>query len=267
VNPSRRGVLAVLALLLLSNAAVLARVAWNRSGAPEATLTLTERELSFPYRSAFEDEDSGLALHFRVEDGLEVDAAALRRLGFDVSVPLTAPKAGELYRRARSRPAWLVLEQDGSAWQRWRERRKGELAARSLKAYDPDNDYELKSFEQDGRMGSRLMIVAAGRDAAALRRQYPDRHRYAIVPGKVALRFQPEYGDPPDRKPARLYGDAGLSQSDLHVPLSLRPVLDRIAAVPPDPSGEPLAKPRYQATVAFGHRGEPWLVKVERLAP
>lgn len=261
----RKGLLALVALLLLGNAATLARVAWNRSGSPEATLVLTERELSLPYHKS--GEDSGLALRLRIDDAAEIDAAALRRLGFDLSVPLDSPRAGQFYRQVRTRSAWLVLEQEGPAWESWRERRKRELGARSPSDYDPESDYELSQFEQEERMGSRLMVVEAGKDAAALRRQYADRRRYAIVPGKVELRFWPAIElEPGKREPTRLEGHPDLASDDLHVPRSLRPLLDRLNAAPPvDFFGDSPAHPRYRATVAFGRSGEPWLVRVERL--
>lgn len=264
MNPSRRGVLALFALLLLSNAAVLARIASNRSGPPATTLVLTERELALPYRRA-SDEDTGLALRLRTDDAAEIDAAALRRLGFDLSVPLSSPRAWRFYRQVRARSAWLVLEQDGPAWESWRERRKRELAARPPQDYDPQNDYELGQFEQEERMGSRLLVVEVGKDAAALRRRFPDRNRYAVVPGKVDLRYTPAVEDPPHQRPVQIEGSAQLAGPSLHVPLRWRPVLDRFAAAPPDVSGKTPVKPRYRATVAFGRSGEPWLVQVERL--
>ncbi|MDX2494371.1 MAG: DUF4824 family protein, partial [Desulfuromusa sp.] len=50
-----------LLLLLLTNVAILAGVAANRSGNPETQVVLTEREVQIPYRS--QKENSGLALH------------------------------------------------------------------------------------------------------------------------------------------------------------------------------------------------------------
>ena len=136
---------------------------------PADSVARMKRELALPYRRA-SDEDTGLALRLRVGDAAEIDAAALRRLGFDLGVPLDSPRAWRFYRQVRARSAWLVLEQEGPAWESWRERRKLELAARPPQDYDPKNDYELSQFEQEERMGSRLMVVEAGKDAAALRR-------------------------------------------------------------------------------------------------
>ncbi len=54
-----------LALILATNAVVLAMVAYNRSGHPEAQLGLTERELLPPYGSRASPEASGLDLELQ----------------------------------------------------------------------------------------------------------------------------------------------------------------------------------------------------------
>jgi len=54
--------LAGLGLIALTNAIALSGVVYNRSGDPEATLRLTQRELRTPYRWYGNRENSGLAL-------------------------------------------------------------------------------------------------------------------------------------------------------------------------------------------------------------
>ena len=54
------GLIAAIALIVLTNVVVLAGVAYNRSGEPDATVTLTERELNLAGSWRLEDrEDSG----------------------------------------------------------------------------------------------------------------------------------------------------------------------------------------------------------------
>ena len=69
-----RTMLAGIGLIILTNAVVLAGVAYNRSGEPETRIILTERELNLPYRYGGSKENSGIALrvNFRV-DGTSSD--------------------------------------------------------------------------------------------------------------------------------------------------------------------------------------------------
>lgn len=251
-----RGLLAGLVLIVLANAAVLAGVAWNRRGEPEAVVTLTERELQIPWDAEADEDDTGLILRLewnpRWTAGSATPAAlpatTLRELGFRL-----APPPG---RTEPPRTAWVVLEMEGEAWQRWLAKRRREEDERRRKA-GPGDCPPVSDFEQMEVRGSRLILVDAGLDREALRRRHPDRSRSLIVPGVVQA-------------------DGVVSELQLesiHVPLRLRPVLDevvkaeevrrhRIAGAEDGPR-----PPRYRANVAFGRRGEPWLVRVEKLPP
>ncbi len=238
------GLLAALALVALANAIALSGVAWNRRGEPDATVTLTERELRLPRNAGDDEDDTGLALKLewnpRWDSGKAapelIPAATLHELGFELS-PL---------RQEPERTAWVVLEMEGKAWSRWlAKRREGDCP--------PRTDLEQMEVQMEVST-SRLVAVDAGVSREALRRRHPDRSRYVIVPGVVR-----ETGVVPE-----------LRVESIHVPLRLRPVLDEIAKTErlrgaraedwPRP-------PRYRTTVAFGQRGEPWLVGVEKLPP
>jgi len=257
------GLAASLALVILVNALILTGVARNRSGPPEARMELTERECPLLARDD-DDEDTGLSLRltWRAPDqDLLTEGTpswlprdTLRDLGFDVSVKATDPRAGSLYRHALPRDAFMVLEMDGFAWKRW-------IAAREavLRRKTPE-EYELQRMEKERRMGTRLVAVAAGRDAEALRGSYPDRSRYLILPVKV----DPYWYSPADQDPA-LNAHVSLRNDDIYAPLPFRPLLERFQPR----YGRPLEPdaPRYRLTLAVGSRYEPWVEKVERLAP
>lgn len=249
-----RGLLAGLVLVLLANAAILAGVAWNRRGEPDAVVTLTERELQLPWNAGDED-DTGLVLTLdwnpRGMTGPALPealpAATLRELGF---------RRSSLPGRTRSpRSAWVVLEMEGEAWRRWLAKRWRLAEEQKRKAEESDcpsrSDLERMEVSE-----SRLVLVDAGRDREALRRRHPDRRRFVIVPGVVEA--------------DGLVSELGLES--VHVPLRLRPVLDEIVKaelmrrerIAGAEEGPPRA-PRYRMAVAFGRRGEPWLVRVERL--
>lgn len=248
-----RGLLAGIALILLTNAAILAGVAWNRRGEPDAVVTLTERELHLPWNAGDED-DTGLVLRLdwnprnMAGPGLPVPlpAATLRELGFRRSPP-----------PGRSQPprsAWVVLEMEGEAWRRWLAERRRLDGEQRRKAEESDCAAGGLDEQMEVRE-SRLVVVDAGPDREALRRRHPDRRRFVIVPGVVG----------PDGVVSEL------GPESIHVPLRLRPVLDefvkaelvkrhRIAGAEDAPRA-----PRYKMDVAFGRRGEPWLLKVEKL--
>jgi hypothetical protein len=95
-------------ILLLADAVLLMGVALNRRGGPEATLQLTERELTLPRRT---EENSALSLMLQWRDrtfrqpGLEwLGPAKLQELGFDTQAE-----------RPASKPALAVLELQAEA--------------------------------------------------------------------------------------------------------------------------------------------------------
>ena len=255
-----RGLLAGLALIALANAVALAGVALNRRGEPEATVILTERELRIPWSAINDEEDTGLDLQLewnarwaagdRAPDGLPL--TTLRELGFE-------PRAG---RREPPRTAWVVMEMDGEAWQSWIAKRRRQVEEERRK--EPDSDCPPGSdLEQMLVSGSRLVVVDAGRDRHALRRRHPDRSRYLVLPGTVHVS---------ELRPGVFHGLVSeLRVESIHVPLKLRPILDEIVTAErvrrETSNGGELPPPRYRAVVAFGKRGEPWLVRVEKLSP
>jgi hypothetical protein len=254
-----RGLLAGLALIALANAAVLAGVSWNRRGEPEATVTLTERELRIPWSAINDEDDTGLDLQLewnarwaaggRSPEGLPL--TTLRELGFQ-------PRAGQT---EPPRTAWVVLEMDGEAWQSWIAKRRRQVEEERRK--EPDSDCPPGSdLEQMLVSGSRLVVVDAGRDRHALRRRHPDRSRYLVVPGTVNAR---------EVSPGVFAGLVSeLRVESIHVPLRLRPVLDELVTAErlrrETSNGAPPQPPRYRAVVSFGRRGEPWLVNVEKMS-
>lgn len=254
-----RGLLAGLVLIALANAVALAGVAWNRRGEPEATVTLTERELRIPWSSINDEDDTGLDLQLewnarwaagdRSPDGLPL--TTLRELGFQNRIGRQPP-----------RTAWVVMEMDGEAWRRWVEKRRRQVEEERRK--EPDSDCPPGSdLEPMLVSGSRLVVVDAGRDRHALRRRYPDRSRYLVMPGTVHVG---------ELRPGVLHGLVSeLRVESIHVPLKLRPLLDELVTAErlrqETSNGAPPEPPRYRAVVAFGKRGEPWLVRVEKLSP
>ena len=282
-----------LVLLLLANAVVFLGVARNRRGEPEAVLTLSEREVQTVIGG---QENTGLSLRLRWhapfarrEDGNWwsealhwLDTERLQALGFDCSVPPTDPRAEIHYRRALPLARYAVLEFEGPPWQAWldgeraeierlrREVTAGQEATRTLEARE-------RRFATDQVSRSRLTLIDVGSDPATLRRQHPDRRRVAIAPAVVRLRLERPWnsGTRMAGKP-RLRGYvSGLLVTSIHVPRSLRSPLD--AVIRSDEQARAMRRPgqgvdadaprppRYEATLGYGHRLEPWLASVRLL--
>lgn len=274
---SRRHLLAIgVAIIAATNAVVLLGAAWNRQEPPESTLLLSERELLPPW--AYEKRDnSGLALRLRwrvlgvasqdphlIRMGYGggapewLDRAKMQSLGFDVSLPDDDLDDRRIFRRQLGREVFLVLELDGPAYARSMER--AAAAAERLRAKADAEDARAADhlLDRERNVNSRLFVVDAGLDAAALRAKYADRARFAIARGLV----QPAGGWAKAQRPHSGYVSA-LAIDTINVPLELRAAFE--GAVPEtaaDSHSQPRA--RYQATLSYGKRLEPWLASARR---
>lgn len=268
----RSTLVAGLLLLALTNAVALGGALWNRSGEPEATLRLSQRELSIPHPWYGNRENSGLSLRpiwrVLVEDqartsfyvsryaGLGgaptwLDRAKMEALGFDT-------RRG--YDKQLPREVLLVLELDGPAYRRALELTT-EHATRELarpvapedKSAEERRKNAREALEWETSRSSRLFVVDAGLDADALRAKYPDRSRYAVVRGEVR-RWD-------TGTPGRAVGYiSSVSVESINVPLRLRKVF---AGVQLSEYGQETKTP-VEAVVAWGRRLEPWLVEAVR---
>jgi hypothetical protein len=296
---SPASVAAACGLIVVTNLAILAAAGWNRRGEPEAELSLTERELAMPV--ARQDERTGLELSLVMTheppavvrrtarwkrydvpsvDYDWLDRAKLLELGFRIDLDPTHPDAAEHYSHAIPRRAYVVVEYDGEAWNRWISGREEQV--RKLRREVEEGTVEPRALADaeallavDRAMRSRLFPVDAGVDADALRRRYGDRRRHAVVAGLLRLKVvQPANGVP------TMSGEVlGPVVRGVHVSRGLRRHLE--AFLPEETweeveareqreaeSGWPLpAPPRYRATLAVGRRYEPWLVSVATLEP
>jgi hypothetical protein len=273
-----RALLLAVALIVVTNAVVLAGVAYNRSGDPEAVLKLTERELRFHSWMWPENENSSIDVHlnWRVasrdtdEQGYDwyrglhwLQPAQLRELGFDVVEDVESEEGQERVRRQPSRRAWLVLELDGSAYQTElaRARQRAERAATLAQTNAGDSEFQDRlnaarsEVVREETSETRLFVIDAGRDAAVLRKRYPDRHRYAIVNGHLDVAVE----GPPKRQ--RMI--AHITEIDvgaIRVPHPYRAIVQPLI-----PGDYPDREPRFAATVNFGQRFEPWIVDLVSL--
>jgi len=276
----RYGIYAAMLLVVIANAVVLGGVQYNRSGTPEATVELTERELHVGYAH---DENSRVSLSLnwnRMADRSEwFDRKRLEELGYDLSAMTDADEgAGRRYRSGQESKAYVVLEYDGAAWQAWLadERQKlekmqsevesGKVTAKTLESAQ-------KRLVWNKANASRLLAVDVGRNPEALRQRYTDRSRYIITPALVRLNYRyPVKEKGVVKEPARYYGSISRILTDsIHVPGDMQTPLAALqkrsskyrspvyyeGAKETDPK-----QSRYRVTLVYGKRFEPWVSAV-----
>jgi hypothetical protein len=253
---------AALVVLIATNLLVLGGVAVNRSGTPSSRLTLTERELGLGHRVPA--ENSGLSLHLswrilpRIK-GEEIaghwgppdwfDADKLTDLGYDVAELIRLKESGKYSWDTLSKEVYIVLELEGAPYR--------EALRRAQLNVDGAAESELEAarrrLQRERKQMSRLFAIDAGLDPTALRRRYGDRQRYLIAKGLVVPSCSSAEGK------LTLSGRIRrLSVEQIHVPLDRRRVFDLL------PSGyegeaDAVRGPRYQVTLAYGKRFEPWI--------
>ena len=222
------------ALVLVSNAFVLAHVWRNRSGDSTA-IELTERELRLV---RMQQESSALFFDLaweplnRPAEGPEspwFTRPKLEEPGFDCSVNPDDPKADKFYRSMAAREAFAVLEYQ-----------TGETFRSNLRAIDVGREYE------------------------ALRKRYPDSHRYLIAPSLVRLRLEAKW-DPNTRKyetGAWLHGWVVQLQVSRISVGPCQPLMQKLNQhtyeMLQTKSGKELA-PRYAVVLRYGQSHEPWV--------
>jgi len=277
---SRYSLVAGIALILATNAVIVVGVMSNRSGEPDATVRLTERELTLPGRYGLTEENSGLSLRLtwrvmdrdrRPDDAMYswrgpawLDQAKLAALGFDVTADAGTPEGKRRYGKMLPREVLWVLEYDGEASRQMLGRVQEHLRAEeALLAGNPGQkefvdrvNEARRALYREQRVNSRLVVIDAGTDHRALRAHYADRSRYLIARGQVRIRVEARAGEQ-----ARVSGYVEhLSIEGVNVPLVHRPVLDPFLADRPT-SGKDTS-PRYAVTLNVGRRLEPWIVDV-----
>lgn len=266
-------------LIVVVNAIVLVGVAYNRTGEAESSLRLTERELNVPSPWAFQKENSGLGLKlfWRVRDEQRETRAyyfsfagpgstaswlnddKLKQLG--VEMPPKAPTMAQkrAYEKQGSKEVFLVLEFDGPTYRDVLQRTR-ELAAAPQAEGKQAADaaaWQAKRLAYEESDSSRLFVIDAGLDRAALRIKYPDRSRYAIVQGRIH--------PPPFANGKRDVGRVErLAIDSVNVPLQFRPVFEGVTPRNFYAISQPYNGPRFATTVAFGKRLEPWLTAATR---
>ncbi len=288
------GLVSAIALVVLTNVVVLAGVAYNRSGEPDATVALTERELQWQDNWRGMDwEDSVLYLRLKwdmsgydsfnwdYDQNTLLDKEKLEVLGFDTSYPLDGKKASHYYNRQIKRQGYVVLEFDGDAYQNWLKRTKKRINENTQKLAEenqPNKVTTLKStirqMEQSITTQSHLFAVDAGANPQVLRSQHPDKSKYIITPAVFDISLQytsNKKGQPKSGSKRYLRGWVReILISEIHVPSDYRSFFTSDIKTHTNfylPRDKPLSnlEPRYQVTLNYGKRHELWIAGVNKL--
>ena len=269
----RIALIAGLALIGVTNVVALGGAAYNRSGEPDSSLALSQRELRPPYVWTGKKENSGLglSLNWRVVPTVVpgagfyaggggspewLDQAKMVSLGFDARATSTSGGFGRGpgHERQLSRDVLVVLELDGPAYQE--ALRRAKQAASAVESKNDRGDGKKNAqviMDREEQLSSRLFAVDAGLDLRFLRENYPNRSKYAIVHGQVR----------PDQTAHTSGGSIeSLNATTINVPLEMRDVFEGILPVMyalPTPQDK-----HFDATVEFGRRLEPWLASATR---
>jgi hypothetical protein len=185
-----------------------------------------------------------------------LDKAKLESLGFAASQLESIRKRGDRARAELSREVLLVLELDGPAYQTSLERVRRNVESQAAKGIKEAAELK-KVLEAEQGANSRLFVVDAGLDLAALRTKYPDHARYAMVRGQVQPQLHSE-----NRTPKLVGYITEISIHEVNVPFEIRKVFDFV----PKTTGETYKpeSPPYEVTINFGKRLEPWITAAIR---
>jgi hypothetical protein len=266
----RASFIAAAAIVVVANALALVHAARNRTGTPDAEMTLTQRELRYFNRSAA-DEDSGVSLYLEwIDPGnfpwpwpgqlerstIWLDRTKLQSLGFGCSVDAASPDAGRYYQRQRPRQVFVALEYEGAAWRAWAE------SYNRVSAEQKANK-QFSNWTDDVSYRSHLFAVDADIDPIRLRGRHPDRTAVVIVPAVVSVTLEPfPYpGTKPDSKRSpQVIGRIQQLPSSIHVP---RPFSDEFRRLN-RPQGEAWNKDLlFRVHLRYGASREPWITGVE----
>lgn len=291
MNWSRRHTwLAGLAILIVTNTFVLVHAALNRSGEPTNRMTLSPLELHVPWRNVARDENSGVSLSLAyVGPGLgsvseygpdenwdgppDFSTQALQTFGFDLTKKKNDQDTYRYYSRTAAKPAYVVLEFNGPAYERTLNQARERLQSllRDFATLPEQKDLKFKLDEAQRHLkwienhATRLYVIDIAHDAEPLRGKYSDMARYLILPGTIKPVFVYSGTDG-----GKVHAQVSVTgHGEIHVPLPLSEAITPSASpyrenvfVQQDETEK--SKPPFpSATLVWGSSYEPWVESIE----
>jgi hypothetical protein len=262
---NRSGNLAMVAVVIISNALALVVIARNRSGGPIQTIELTERELRLENRgqdsSAVFLRLNWLNRHFRpwlkgIRTEEYFDDAKLRELGFH----LDKSQSDVGYSRPSPRAVFVALEYDGDLWRHWLDTNRDDLQPAGAPVQGVGGPRPLpypRDLNRNEEMAPHLFVVDAGTNFDQLRARYPDSKKYIVVRAVVgAFRADAGGGTISPKTPGKWQGYVEeLVPQSIFVPAPLARTLSLLQP-------QPAPSPRYSVVLMYGRNVEPWVAAV-----
>jgi hypothetical protein len=257
-----------LTILIGTNIVALSGVAYNRLGETTTQLMLTERELSLPYNSSFQKENSGISLtiNWRTPTGenenyypyksrdIKITKRELLALGFNQM------DVKDNYWQESKELFW-AFEFNGELHkaeiEKAAERYQTALATFKASPNDTSSHNKTesnKSLAREKTSNSRLFFIVASADYESLAAKFPNQQNILIVKGLA----KPFYNRKDKYYRLKL---KNLSVGNIMIPLEYTEILSNLKSFD---RGD-VTPPRYIVNINWGSRLEPWVVDVKWL--
>ncbi|KGJ96908.1 DUF4824 family protein [Colwellia psychrerythraea] len=255
-----------LTILIGTNLAALGGVVYNQMSDATAQLTLTERELSLPYNSGAQKENSGISLsiNWRTPTGenetyypynsrdVKLTIAELLALGF------AQTDIKDNY-WVESRELYWAFEFDGALHKaeiiKAEDKYQAAIATYEEQPNDTSsrkkNEYS-ESLEREKTNNSRLFFIEASADYESLADKFSGQKNILIVKGLA----KPYYNN--DKTYSLMLKH--LSVSNIMVPLEYSDALSHLKRV----DRRDITPPRYAVDISWGSRLEPWITNINK---
>ena len=264
----RKYLLTGLVILIGTNLAALGGVAFNRLGEATSHLSLTERELSLPYNSGSQKENSGLSLSINWRTPTKIDNTYYPYNSTDIKITkdeLVALGFDEIDKQKRnwSDPLELywAFEFDGPL-HRAEIKKADAKYQEALLAYEEQASDESKREEnrfkehlaREKTSNSRLFFIEAAANYDSLVTKFSEQKNILIVQGLARYSYSKK-----DKTYNLSLND--LSVANIMVPLKYTDIFSGLSHV----ARQDIQPPRYEVSINWGSRLEPWVVGTKRL--
>lgn len=256
-----------LTILIGTNLAVLSGAAYNRMGGTTAQLTLTERELSFPYYRGAHKENSGISFSIKWRTptanneiyspyhskSIKITKEELLALGFEKH------DVKDNY-WVESQELYWALEFDGALHkaeiEKAAEAYKNQLAdfeGQAVKFGDRKTEFK-KKLQREKTSNSRLFFMEASASYESLQAKYAGQKNILIVKGLG----KPYYNSQDKTYKLQLQH---LSVRNIMIPLEYSDIFSNLKPL----DRQEITPPRYSVELNWGKRLEPWVVDVKEV--
>jgi len=257
-----------LAILIGTNLAALGGVAYNRFGEATSHLTLTERELSLPYNIGSQKENSGVSLSINWRTSSKIDSTYYPYNSTGIKITkdeLVALGFEEIDKQKSNRSEPLELnwafEFDGALHRaevkKAVKKHQEALLAHEEQANDESKHKEKRfrdSLAREKTSNSRLFYIEAAADYDSLAVKFSGQKNILIAKGLAKYSYN-------NKDKTYNLSLNYLSVANIMVPLKYTDIFSGLSHV----ARQDIQPPRYEVSINWGSRLEPWVVGTKKL--